>query len=325
MRSPDAVAVKARCLAALPGLLRAHGLDSAAKIVQDDEGGVNPCFFIGEDIVVRFNARDPELPKFRREVVSFALARGAALPVPDVIAHDTTRRHAPYEALIVRRLPGSSLERAWPDLDLGMQERAARDVGELMARLHGLHPEGFGELAIDAAARPRSWLVHCRSVMDGRLADALREGVLDENDARRARRILVDREAELRGVERASLVHGDLHFGNILQVEGRVTGVVDFEWSSAGDPDMDLVTTGVVGEICPGSLAPLLAAYRVLRPANSDIERRLDVYRTLHNVLMCVVSTKYFPDEAAACLVATRAQLARASGTDSDASPDERV
>ena len=69
--SPIPRHIKDTCRAALPALLAAHGLDSSAPIVQDEQGWVNPCYFVGDDLVVRFNSRDPEQPKFTRETVAF--------------------------------------------------------------------------------------------------------------------------------------------------------------------------------------------------------------------------------------------------------------
>jgi hygromycin-B 7''-O-kinase len=38
-----------------------------------------------------------------------------------------------------------------------------------------------------------------------------------------------------------TMVHGDLHLENVLTgTGGQLTGLVDFEWASAGSPDLDL-------------------------------------------------------------------------------------
>jgi aminoglycoside phosphotransferase (APT) family kinase protein len=292
VRSPDAETVRARCHDALPALLRAHDLGPAADVVADTEGWVNPCFFV--------------------------VARDAGLPVPGVVVHDATLAAAPYEVLVTERLPGNSVELAWPDLDDEARARIAEATGAVMAGLHGIDPGGFGELSDPADGRAASWPECCRRLLEDRLDAALRDGVFDASDAQSARDVLSARERELLTVERAGLVHGDLHFANLLQHDGRLTGVIDFEWSLAGDPDMELVSTGFIEDICPGSLASVVAAYRARRPEPPELERRLDVYRVLHNVMMCVTAARHFSaDEASEFVAATRRHLnhlARSTG-----------
>ncbi len=299
MTSPIPPAAKAACRAALPGLLAAHGVRVTGAVVEDDEGWVNPCYFVGDEVVVRFNSRDPELPKFRREVVAFALARERGVPVPEVVVHDRSLRHSPFEALIALRLPGRPIERSWPDLDEGTRVALAERVGALLASLHGIDPGGFGELAADPGERFPTWHERVVDTLDRHCAAARSAGLLSAEDVRRAQRIVAARSDALATVERASLVHGDLHFGNVLHVGGAVTGVLDFEWSRAGDPVADLLITAVVGEICPGGLAPLLAAYRDVRPEPRGCAERTDVCRLLRGIEMSVVTRWHFPDEAA--------------------------
>jgi aminoglycoside phosphotransferase (APT) family kinase protein len=204
------------------------------------------------------------VPKFTRETVAFGLARAAGLPVPDVVVHDRSCRHAPYEALAVRRLPGRAVEQSWPDLDTATRERLARQVGEVMGRLHGIDPGGFGEMAAPPATRTRPLADLMHEALEERLADALHAGVLEDEDAARAREVVAAREAALRRVTRPALVHGDLHFGNVLHVGDRITGVLDFEWSRSGDPVDELVSSWCVRELCPRT------SRRVSRPMPSS-------------------------------------------------------
>jgi len=48
--------------------------------------------------------------------------------------------------------------------------------------------------------------------------------------------------ADLSGNE---IVHGDLHTGNLLQVDGRLSAVVDMDYTRVGDAEFDLVTLAV--------------------------------------------------------------------------------
>jgi len=54
----------------------------------------------------------------------------------------------------------------------------------------------------------------------------------------------------------AALVHGDFHFGSLLIEDGRITALLDPEWSRARDPLEDLCIAAEVEQFCTGSRAP---------------------------------------------------------------------
>jgi hypothetical protein len=47
-------------------------------------------------------------------------------------------------------------------------------------------------------------------------------------------------EAALDGFPGSTLVHGDLHFENVLWDGARISALLDFEWARPGPPDLDL-------------------------------------------------------------------------------------
>src|SRR4051794_13295790 len=106
MRTPDHVEVKAKCQAAIPALMKKHGLGEVKSLKLDENGWVNPCFFVNGTHVIRFNARDPHLPKFQREKVAFDRARAAGIAVPQSVLLDDSKEHIAFDALISHQLPG---------------------------------------------------------------------------------------------------------------------------------------------------------------------------------------------------------------------------
>jgi aminoglycoside phosphotransferase (APT) family kinase protein len=85
VRHPDADKIIRRCEVALPTVLEAAGLSRSETLQRNTEGWVNVCW-LGDDVVVRFNARDPGLPKFRREQWAYRTLRDQGFPVPRLIA-----------------------------------------------------------------------------------------------------------------------------------------------------------------------------------------------------------------------------------------------
>jgi hypothetical protein len=67
VRSPNHLEIKKACRQAIAPLMAKHGLGSPKEVRVDENGWVNPCFFVDGKFVFRFNARDPGLPKRRTD------------------------------------------------------------------------------------------------------------------------------------------------------------------------------------------------------------------------------------------------------------------
>lgn len=99
-------------------------------------------------------------------------------------------------------------------------------------------------------------------------------------------------------VTSARLVHHDFHPGNLLHVGAERTGLLDLEWSFAGDPLYDLFDWYPKAEQWPGSRTPFLQGYGKLAFSEAEI-RRLEVYQILNDMTLCVVACRHFPAEEA--------------------------
>lgn len=53
-------------------------------------------------------------------------------------------------------------------------------------------------------------------------------------------RFVLDRNQVFTAAENTSLIHGDLHFGNVLWDGEQITALLDFEWVRGGPADLDL-------------------------------------------------------------------------------------
>jgi len=294
LRSHDAAEVKARCRASIPALFEKLGLPAPQSVVQDEEGWVNPCFFVDET-VVRFNARDPHEPKHHRERSAYALARDAGLPVPQVLALDESREAAPFSVLVTERLPGRSLEASWAEVPESRRDAVAEQSGRLLAALHEIELESFGELPGVDGQGPGTWRGWLTARCEAELEQAREEQVFDESERARYR-ALFEREAPgLEAVTSPRLVHRDYHFSNLLHVDGHLSAVLDFEWAIAGDPEADLLNANAIAQVEPRAADRWLAAYRELRPEREGAGRRRRLYQSLYNLTLSLVAARHFP------------------------------
>lgn len=270
------------------------------KVACDEDGWVNPCFFVDEDWVVRFNARDPLLPKFRRERDAYARLHNHGVPVPKVRAFDPSCDHAPYAVLIAERLPGRNLEAHWSTGTDAQRTALARDAGQWLARIHNV-TEGayvsFGEPWGEGPFQASSWSAYQEHLVAFYLEHLRDHDMLDQAQCTHLEALVQSAQAIFDEVAVPSLVHNDYHFGNLLFVDDRITGIVDFEWSCAGDPVLDLSSLDSLERTNPGSREALLEGYQRVRALPADWTRRAQWYRAIGSLELAWVGARFFDPE----------------------------
>ena len=292
MRHPQANRLRQQCRELLPQVLRSVGLRADQPFELDTEGWVNVCF-LGRDVVVRFNARDPELPKFDREEWAYRVLADRGFPVPRVVARVDNPRLCPYPVLITHRIQGQNLEATWDTLDAAQEESLAAQAGQWLARLHQQKMAAFGEVY-----RPEhvsqaelwgelsmDWLVACTDIFDAA-------------DLERFRRTMETAQERAKAPPHAVLVHRDYHFGNLLHDGRSIVGILDFEWALASDPLIDLVALPKIEAQCPGALESVVRGYRDEAGADpQDDPVAESLYAVAQSLELCDVAARFLSQE----------------------------
>jgi hygromycin-B 7''-O-kinase len=207
------------------------GLDP--QIPLERASSVTNEVWLSPDHVIRVN-RQPN-QRLRREA-----ALGPLLP-PDVNYPEIVGYGGQLGAdwLILRRHHGGVLSRAWPGMSLDERREATRQFATILRHLHTVPcptdlPEietpqligGHGFNAVDPLLEALDRVASLAHV-DGYFVAQLREIVLDTSWA-------------VEPYDTSHLVHGDLHFENVLWDGSRITALLDFEWAHGAPPDVDL-------------------------------------------------------------------------------------
>lgn len=210
--------------------------------------GMANSVWLTPTMVVRFNEgrfRDA----FRHEARILEMLP-ATVPHPALIAwgvrDQTEGTGRSGEFLVIERLSGRTLDDVWPTLTMPARRLVMLDLARITMALHAIQvtPEMENPWISDALDIPvfadayhappaccRALIASARNVRpDTRfILDAVQAFVEDRMDA-------FDHERE------PVLVHADLHFRNVLVVETRVTGLIDFEGCRPASPDVELDT-----------------------------------------------------------------------------------
>ena len=184
--------------------------------------------------VIRVN-RKPD-HRLRREALL-----GPVLPpevkYPKVVAYGAGTG---FDWLIVGRSPGNVLSRCWPSMSDAQRRDAVRQLAGVLKALHATKaPDG-----LDDVGAPQ--LLQCGagpSPVAPLLAGLERARTLPNVDA-----VLIDQLTEIVRTTQSllipfdvpTLIHGDLTFENVLWDGDSITGLIDFEWSRAAPPDLEL-------------------------------------------------------------------------------------
>jgi aminoglycoside phosphotransferase (APT) family kinase protein len=209
-----------------------------------------------------------------------------------VVAHGP--REGGGEYLILERLPGTSFDNAWPTLTSAERQRIATDLALIVCRLHALPVAGWME---------NPWV---RDVLEShRWRDAYHAPfevgpllVQSAIDQRPDQRRLLDNVAEFLehrsfafGSTPECFIHTDLHLRNVLVDGNRISGLIDYEGSRLGAPDVELdmlLRSFRTGRIDDDETGAWIAAFRRAYPdlfRVPNLIARLEAYEALWHLV----------------------------------------
>lgn len=237
----------------------------------------------------------------RTEAWAMRLAAERGWPYPRLLLLDTSREVLPVDVLAMSRMPGERWDLAEPTMSPEANDRAKRELGAILARVHAETGTEFGYPS-SSTLRAARWPDAVGLIVGSLLADARAHAVsLPEERIRAA--FAAGRDA-LDAVTVPRLVHGDPWPGNVFVVPetGEVLGLIDVERAMWADPLFDVVAGDAMNV---GDPDPRLAATDAFA---ADELARIRLYRIWFTMLMTTeIVPRRFEGE---WLVEYRAQLA---------------
>jgi aminoglycoside phosphotransferase (APT) family kinase protein len=155
------------------------------------------------------------------------------VPHPKIVSCGDDGR---LEWLVIKRVPGVVLSRAWPYLRERERRDAVHQLGVALSAFHSARvPEDF---VVDPALEFLHQLPAPRlleQIESVRSLPHVDRGLLDELAA-----LVLANASALDDAPYRTVVHGDLHFENILWANGQLAAILDLEWSRPAPRDLDL-------------------------------------------------------------------------------------
>jgi aminoglycoside phosphotransferase (APT) family kinase protein len=194
------------------------------------DGWDNRSFQLGDDMVVRLPSAAPYAAQVEKEQRWLpVLAPSLSYPIPAPLGLGAPSSGYPWPWSIYRWLDGQNAEPA----SVAKSTAFATDVAMFLAELHRAEPTGGPAPGPHNFYRGGPLATYDGEVREsiGRLGSTIAEGAA-----------IRTWESALRSAWKRGpvWVHGDISLGNLLAIDGRLTGVLDFGSLAVGDPACDL-------------------------------------------------------------------------------------
>jgi aminoglycoside phosphotransferase (APT) family kinase protein len=219
-------------------LLASHGLPAHPLATTD---GWSNRVWLAPAHVVRLSSG-----RFRDAYAHEAAVLGLLppdLPHPHAVAWGNVGGR---EWMVLERLPGRPLFLTWSQMSDAQRRAAARQLATALRLLHGVSlPAGFRNPWLADALAPGGQLAnayhlppaHYRPLLEAAArVPGADQTLLGEVDAFIAERL------DAFSGDPVVLVHGDVHFANLLWDGHRLTALLDFECAQPAAPDLELDT-----------------------------------------------------------------------------------
>jgi aminoglycoside phosphotransferase (APT) family kinase protein len=196
------------------------------------ESATNEVWAAG-DVIVRLNRRTS--PRLRREA-TIANVLPPEVRYPGIVASSWEKGE---DWLVVRRAAGTPLVRVWSTLAPDDRKRAVEQVAAAMRALHATEAPP----TLPPMSDPPQMLqpgAHATDPLCAALERAAALPYVDAGALNDAVGWVRTQRAALDPFDATTLVHGDLHFQNVLWDGSVMTALLDFEFARAAPPDLDL-------------------------------------------------------------------------------------
>lgn len=215
---------------------RKHDI-SVADLIPIADGEVSQAYFFeikGQSKVLRINTHTDE--GFKKDKFAYEHFSNANIPIPKIEEIGQLPGGSFYA--VSERLPGVTLDKLTGD----QFQAALPSVVQTMEAIHQTEPisPGFGWIKLDGNGKYNSWHEALDGSQAGEEDDNLDSINFFERDIYNSARAKIKEYYKFCPKYIRNLIHTDYGFNNTLCKNGQITGVLDWDGVSYGDPLYDV-------------------------------------------------------------------------------------
>ncbi len=224
------------------------------------------------------------------------VAASTSIPMPEILAFDTSFKTWPWRYLIKTWIPGREWAKVRPHLDDKALSNVYHQIGMAVAQLHNVQFPMFGELDVDGGV-----------IGDENYLSVLVERARARIKGNRSRDLffsVLDKQQDLfLEVHKARLCHEDLHHHNLLfqyrQGQWHLATILDFDKAWAGHHEVDLARMefwrGMMGK-------EFWQPYEAICPLEPQYDLRRPIYQLLWCLEVAWPSVEHLRDTQRLCM-----------------------
>lgn len=198
------------------------GLGEASLIEEIDTGFSNDVFTIDNKYILK--SWDPKnVHLFRKELWCLNALKEKA-PVPKIICFDTKGEVVGQPYIVMEKMPGIPLINAWQNLKDDLKSQAVKEICNYLKIINSLDASGANELFNQIP----SWQDWIESEFRKNLLRMEESGIYEANTIRKVK-IRMDILLPSLKEQNMKISYYDVHFGNFLFDNNRLSAVIDLE------------------------------------------------------------------------------------------------
>jgi len=237
-------------------------LDNQQYVFRSDDGKLDDDYLEVEEIVMQF-------------------AKGAGIPVPEVLITDTTREKFSVNYQISKRVKGQNMAKFFNEGKL-QKDKISQQLGMLVAKLHSIKTKGFGffnTVRLKETGKLIGLDKSNKQYFYKKLVDhiefLIKVEFLNRKEASEIMNLIEKYDKHLE-IKQGVLVHKDITFWNLVGTEDKINAIVDWDDVISGDPVDDIAIMRCFYK--DDVFLPFLEGYRQVKSLPSDFHIRLNLY-----------------------------------------------
>ena len=209
------------------------------------------------------------------------------VPIPEIYYYDPTLAVIDREYILMEKMRGALLTEH-PEVSIDRYDEILFQLGQYTRQLHCITGDLYGYIRARAVMQPQdTWRKAFVVMLDNILRDCIDADCFTDKEVDILRGVFLDNEKYLEKDMPPVFLHLDIWQQNILVEEGRITGLLDFDRSAWGDPELEFA----VLDICGLSKPAFFAGYGQRRDTSEAARRRNALY-VIFEYLKYVFSNK---------------------------------
>ena len=194
------------------------------EITESSVGNVHATY-LTPNLVIKLNQNDKRPDYLPNKIISDKL--GSNSPVVQVVAYDNFVK-TPYEVLVMKRSKGKMLLDDICEMSESEREIIFQQVLDVVAQLFEIKFTDFGRINLDGQEAYPSFSEFLNKEFDGYVTKIKKEGLCFLEDVIKIESYF-KKHLSIFDKTESVFVHTDLHMGNILHEDDKLTAVLDFD------------------------------------------------------------------------------------------------